>query len=248
MNIDKKQRTTVQICLFALIALSLFSGCGKEKFAADTEPPAQMQFTPRSAETDSIETGIDAVPEGNYIYLSWLPSAALDLAGYRLYRMSEDSSEKQIIADGLELTEYTDRDANLAPNSQTGFSQGFYYWVTALDESSNESALSAEAYYRLMDKPVLSNPVAQGDSLILSWSYNHLDPTVTSGFIVRLNRLESGVWTPIFLENHQEFFPLTSIFIGPLTAGTYRYQVDVVGATSVLLPSGSEAAVQFNLN
>jgi hypothetical protein len=242
-----KGLTALLLLTIGCLVMSLLSGCGKENVATDTEPPAQVSFTPRSAETDSVESGIDAVPEGNYIYLSWLPSYAADLAGYRLYRQAEDSVDRVMIAEGIQTIEYIDRDAALAPNSQTGFSMGFFYWVTAYDESGNESALSQSAYYRLMDKPGLSTPVPQSNSVILSWSYNHLDPLVTSGFIVRLFRFSGSNLIPIFIENHQEFFPLTTICPFGLSPGNYRYQVDVVGATPTDQPSGSEAAIDFSL-
>jgi hypothetical protein len=229
--------------VISLIAM----GCAKDRIAADTEPPSSVQLVIRSDDTATVELGIDAVPEGNYVYLSWYPSTDPDLAGYRLYRQAEDSVDKVIVVEGLEATEYTDRDAVLAPNSQTGFSMGFYYWVTAFDESGNESPLSASAYYRLMDKPALSTPVVQGDSLIMSWSYNHLDPTVTSGFVVRLHRRNGAFWTPIYNHYYQEFFPLTLVYNGLLTPGEYRYQVDVVGASPQDLPTGSEEMIEFSL-
>jgi len=203
-------------------------------------------ITPRSNETDLIEQGIDAVPDGDYIYLSWMPSAATDLAGYRLYRMAEDSVDQELIAElDPNTTYYEDRDSLLAPNSGTGLSQGFYYWVTAYDESGNESSLSEEAYYKLIAKPDLTDPIIQENSITFSWSYNQTQ--LASYFVVRLFEWADGGWNPFWLYKHEEFFPLQVNYDPSLDSGIYRYQVDVVGSTPAELPSGSEKSLQFTI-
>lgn len=233
-----------RLLTLALLCCLLLAGCGREEIAADVEPPPQVQFTLRSAETDLAEQGIDAVPDGHYIYLSWLPSPAGDLAGYRLYRQAEDSLEQELI-DELEpsATEYEDRDSVLAPSSGTGLSQGFYYWITAFDQSGNESPLSEEAYYKLIPKADLSEPLIQESSLVLSWSYSQMQSA--SYFVVRLFRWVGNAWEPFWLQEHEEFFPLQVSYDQPLASGVYRYQVDVVGSSPEKLPSGSEKALQF---
>jgi len=234
-------------CLaLALLICILLAGCGREEIAADTEPPEVVLITPRSNETDLIEQGIDAVPDGDYIYLSWMPSAATDLAGYRLYRMAEDSVDQELIAElDPNTTYYEDRDSLLAPNSGTGLSQGFYYWVTAYDESGNESSLSEEAYYKLIAKPDLTDPIIQENSITFSWSYNQTQ--LASYFVVRLFEWADGGWNPFWLYKHEEFFPLQVNYDPSLDSGIYRYQVDVVGSTPAELPSGSEKSLQFTI-
>jgi hypothetical protein len=236
----------VSFALFLFTGL-FCAGCGREEIAADLNPPAQVAFTPRSPDTTLFEEGIDAVPTGNYIYLSWLPGDAPDLAVYRIYRQSEEASDFGLIAE-LEAgtVQYEDHDSLLAPDQSTGLTRGFLYWVTALDEAGNESNLSEPEYYRLLPKAVLSQPVFQGDTVILSWSYTQYDPLDFSYYIVRFFRLEGSSWVPFWYQLHDVPHPLETQYTGtPLTAGSYRYQVDVVGAP-VELPSGSEAMLEFD--
>lgn len=229
------------VMLGLLCALAL-TGCTREEVAADLEPPPTPQFVARSAETNSVEQGIDAVPEGHYIYLAWQPSLASDRAGYRVYRQAEDSLEMELI-DSLEATQYIDRAAVLAPD-QTGNSQGFYYWVSAYDASGNESGLSEEAYYKLLPKPVSLSYNNYTDSLLFSWDYTEALSQV-SYFVVRLYQSASD--TAFWLETFTQFSDFKVMYYGGLNPGDYRYQVDVVGTSPEDLPSGSEAALQFSM-
>lgn len=226
--------------------------CAREEIASDQNPPPAPQLIPRSADTLLVEQGIDAVPEGNYISLSWQPVDAEDLAGYRLYRRAEDSADvvpPEMIADltladlGADsVPDYIDNSDILYSDS----SRGFYYWISAYDEHGNESALSEEAYYRLIKKADLQAPVVAGDTLKLSWNYTG-NPFDVDYFVVRLFRLEIGLWTPFWLYKHDVYFPAEANYVGALANGTYRYQVDVVGASPPSLPSGSEAVWQFEM-
>ncbi len=230
-----------------LLLLSLFWGCASEEIAVDMDPPAVVQITPRSDDDVFIETGIDAVPDGDYIYLSWTQSGAHDLEGYRIYRMMDEDDAERILIDEIdpEYTEYEDRDSVLAPDQASGLSTGFSYWVTAYDESGNESGLSEETYYKLMMKPDLTEPQVQNDSLYLSWSYDFVILEPVEYFVVRLYRSVDTDWIPFWLTVYNLPSPLQVVYPEPLEAGTYKYQVDVIGATSAEQPSGSERAYQF---
>jgi hypothetical protein len=243
------------ITILIVFCLGL-AGCGTEQVASDQTPPGTPQFVPRTADTVLVEQGIDAVPEGDFIGFSWWAVTDEDLAGYRIYRMREDSVTvlpAQLIADkpiqdliGLPLPYYLDTDSVLAPDPFTGLSLGFYYWVSAYDESGNESVFSDPAYYKLMPKADLSAPVQQGDSLLLFWNYSTASPFAVDRFVVRLDSLSNGAWTPFWLAQHALFDPLQVVCSEALTPGSYRYRVDVVGSSAD--PSGSEAAVGFIVN
>ncbi len=235
--------------IFLLASVAML-GCGKESTISDQEAPPTPQFVPRSADTALVELGIDAVPDGDYISVSWFASDAPDVAGYCLYRRAEDSFEavpRDLVAD-LELGilgqasvySYTDNSQILFTDS----SGGFFYWITAYDESGNESGYSEEAYYRLMPKPDLHSPVVLGDTLRLSWNYTS-QPFDVDYYAVRLFRLEGGVYDPIWLLKY-DLYNLDPVdYVGTLEPGSYRYQVDVIGASPPEFPSGSEAAFSF---
>ncbi|TKJ42351.1 hypothetical protein CEE37_01330 [candidate division LCP-89 bacterium B3_LCP] len=226
--------------------LVILVGCGREEIAADLIPPEDVLLTVRSADTSLVEEGIDAVPGGHYIYLSWLASPADDLAGYRVFRQTQDSADFDMVDEvDAFITEYEDHDPILAPNQITGLTLGFSYWVVAFDEAGNVSNLSDEATYRLMPTPVLSPPVVQGDSLVFSWSYNQYDPLDFSFYVIRLFQQQGSDWIPIWIYVHNVPFPLEAAYYSVfLSAGTYKYQVDVVGAP-LDLPAGSEADLEF---
>ncbi|MFH1862098.1 MAG: hypothetical protein ABH878_04720 [bacterium] len=222
----------------------LWLGCVREEVASDLEAPPPPQFIPRSPDTSLTEQGVDAVPEGDYIYVVWQPSPANDLAGYRLYRQAEEGLERTLINDGEEL-EYLDRDPQLAPDPQTGLSQGFYYWVSAYDFSGNESALSTECYYRLMPKPALFPPVIQGAGVTISWSYAEPALSQVNHFVIRLFEPVNEQWNPIWIIEYELFDPLSVNYPYPLAVGTYRIVVDAIGASAAELPMGSEASIDF---
>lgn len=235
------------LALLVICGLAMV-GCVREEIAADLDPPPIVQITTRTPDAALIEQGIDAVPDGDFIYLSWLPSDADDLAGYRLYRQAEDTTARQRIADlEANIIEYEDHDSLLAPNQETGLSKGFFYWVTAYDEGGNESGLSEEAYYRLMAKPDLNQPVVGENSLILSWSYTLDDPFDVDYYVIRLLWVIDNEWTPFWVQTHQEYSQLNATYYESLASGTYRFQVDVVGATPQDLPSGSESWLEFEI-
>lgn len=242
-NKDNKNHWLKVAFTILLLCAGLQFGCVSEKIATDLEPPPIVQITPRSDDTALVEQGIDAVPEGHWIFLSWLASPAEDLAGYRIYRKAEDSLNVELIVELAEnITQYEDHDPVLAPNQTTGLSQSFSYWVTAFDESGNESALSEEATYKLLIKPMLFPPANQGGNVKLSWS--NVDPGGSfSYYILRLFEWNSGQWVPFWAWKYQLPSPLEFLYTGQLNnGGTYRFQVDISGTTPL---EGSEAALTF---
>ncbi len=245
------KKLSLEIISLVIILIAGFTilGCVSEQVAVDLSPPDAVQITPRSADTVYFEQGIDAVPEGDYIYLSWYQSQADDLEGYRVYRIAHEEDAERILIVELdpEITEYEDHDPVLAPDQSTGLSTGFSYWVTAYDESGNESVFSEEALYKLMTKPNLTEPQQQGENLSFSWTYEQLDQV--DYFVVKLYQMVGGVRNPTWSATLSIFFPLEVVCTEPLSDGVYQYQVDVVGVTSSgwLWSTGSEMVYQFDI-
>lgn len=232
-----------------------FIGCAQEQMATDTTPPPSPAFVARSADTALVETGIDAVPEGNWIFLAWLPSEAEDLAGYRLYRQvdSLNAPAPDLIVDlsleevaGHDTITYLDMDPDLAPDSQSGLSNGYYYWVSAYDDQGNESPWSPSSYYKLMLKPSLYAPVQQDSTWLFGWSYTQMG--LGQHFIIRLFRAQGSAWIPLWVQEYTLQNPLEVTYPDTLSAGDYHYQVDVVGATPEDRPSGGENQLAFSIN
>ncbi|KAA9083798.1 malectin domain-containing carbohydrate-binding protein, partial [Microbacterium radiodurans] len=123
---------------------------------AGNESPASPEATGVFVSTPDTEapvapTALAAVNGDATVTLTWTASAASDVAGYRVYRSLETGAFLgDVVASGDALvtgTTWVDPDAD---NGTT-----YFYQVTAVDTSGNESAPSNEAY----DTPRPANTV-----------------------------------------------------------------------------------------
>ncbi len=119
-----------------------------------------------------VESGIDAVSEGDYIYLEWKPNQESDLQGYIIERKDPDSTQwiqlGSMLAKGD--TTYLDNSDGLIDDNNTN--KKFFYRVLAVDESGNRSEPSFEESYRLLPKVNISEFIKHNnDSLKIVCSY-----------------------------------------------------------------------------
>jgi parallel beta-helix repeat protein len=84
----------------------------------------------------SAPTGLVATAGDSSVALDWADNTEGDLAGYNVYRSTTSGSYGAALITGLTASSYTD---NTVTNGTT-----YYYVVTAVDTSSNESAYSSE--------------------------------------------------------------------------------------------------------
>jgi fibronectin type 3 domain-containing protein len=106
----------------------------------DTTPPA-------------APTGLTATAGSGSVSLDWADNTEPDLASYKVYRSTTSGSYGAALATGIAASAYTD---NTAVNGTT-----YYYVVTAVDVSSNESGYSNEASATPADTtPPTPNPAA----------------------------------------------------------------------------------------
>lgn len=86
----------------------------------------------------AVPTGLTAVPGNSRITLNWSDNRESDLSGYNIYRSTTSNSGYTLLnASLLSESYYLDNDVT---NDTI-----YYYVVTAMDSSSNESAQSTEA-------------------------------------------------------------------------------------------------------
>ena len=190
------------LIIIACIALLIIS-CAQESDEEDTSSPASPQIISKSVEWAQIETGIDAVPEGNWIYMEWHANQEEDLEGYQIWRRGEDDTvDTYLLLDILPLTllydpanpEYTDMSPEVAPNPLTGEARGYYYYLTAYDKNGNQSLPSDTIYYKLMRKPIAVFLDAEYDTVKWSYPYN---VGYDVEFVIRVFRMDNGnyVWS-----------------------------------------------------
>jgi hypothetical protein len=89
----------------------------------DTEPPA-------------IPRGVKSITRDGEVIIEWYPNGERDLAGYKIWRSSDDDEFELLTQVSDRTDQYIDRDV------QNGVT--YFYAVSALDFDGNESDLSPE--------------------------------------------------------------------------------------------------------
>jgi len=135
-------------CGLLVLALMVLWGCEKSTPSDTTapEPPVLLQPPPDSARD---ETGTDAVPEADWIRVTWLSNQEDDLRGYRVYRSSPPLNLDTLL---VTLTVGSAEADTLLDDSSVQLGVRYTYKVTAFDRSGNESGESAPADYLLISK------------------------------------------------------------------------------------------------
>jgi hypothetical protein len=100
---------------------------------ATSQRSAEVEITPEDKFPPPVPTGVAAVVSTSSIELVWEPSAAPDLAGYRIYRAA-GAGPLEKLAETREAPSYTD--AKIEPG------KSYRYAVTAFDKAGNESEMS----------------------------------------------------------------------------------------------------------
>ena len=230
-----------KILLIGIAAIMLFVGCGQDSDDTDTVAPDAPLFVQKSVEFAEVEFGIDAVTQGNWIYLEWLPNQEDDLEGYQLWRKGEnDTTGIFTMLDILPVTqlidasnpEYSDMSPEIAPNPSSGMTEGFYYYLTAYDRNGTISAPSDTVYYMLMRKPIAVNMDAAYDTVRWSYPFN---TGIDVEFVIRVYRQDSGfyIWRSKYSGGQDPFtvkynFDNSANLMG---VGDYYLRVDVYPKT-----------------
>ncbi|MEK6742877.1 MAG: hypothetical protein AABZ15_04680 [Nitrospirota bacterium] len=98
---------------------------------------AEVQAIPRDMTPPAPPTGITVVPGIGRVFLTWNENQEKDLAGYHVYRSLKSGGEQERL---------TEKPLNRTTFSDETVKQGatYYYSITAVDKSGNESAGSKE--------------------------------------------------------------------------------------------------------
>jgi fibronectin type 3 domain-containing protein len=104
----------------------------KESFAS-----VEVSATPKDLTPPNRPTGLTAVPGVGRVFLSWNENKETDLAGYHVYRSTKHGKGYERLTDRpLLRTTYLDETA--------ATDKTYYYVLTAVDQSGNESEYSHE--------------------------------------------------------------------------------------------------------
>lgn len=158
--------------------------------APDTTPPAKP-------------TGLTATADDGSVTLVWDANGEGDLAGYSVYRSTTSSNYTAALTNGLTTTNFVD---SSVVNGIT-----YYYAISAVDTSDNESTKSTEDSATPTDappaKPTGLNAEAGNGSVTLTWDANS-EPDLASYSVYRSETSESygsaltnGLTSPGFVDN-----------------------------------------------
>jgi fibronectin type 3 domain-containing protein len=98
---------------------------------------AEVSATPRDMTPPGRPTGLTVVPGVGRIFLTWNENKERDLAGYNVYRSVKSGRDYGQLTDKL-INRTTFSDVTVKPGVE------YYYTVTAVDQSGNESPMSKE--------------------------------------------------------------------------------------------------------
>lgn len=263
-------RRTPRPVILILAVFIVAIGCGEDSEDTDIKPPAAPTMKPRSIESNYDETGIR--PEASesasdyWIRIEWYPNSEEDLAGYLVYRRSENETEfPETSLGNLTLGQnfpadedpyYSDYDTPvLKPDEFTGDSRGYYYAVRAYDQMNNLSDLSALAYYRLIPNPG-GFAVTSADSGVyyLEWTYES-GPDIIDYYMIRVWDKNTEQPQPMWWKKYRDWGSELSVLLNddgtaePFVSGTdYVWKLSVVANSDdpSRAPAGCAMRRSFN--
>ena len=233
---------------FFLIFVSLFTifYC-KQKVTVESEKPSPVVFLHNESDTSQSESGIDAIPEGDFIRLEWIPSSEDIVSGYEIYRTQlTRNGFFQRIADAEEVEAY--QDVYIDEVDTTGIR--YFYYILAVTPDGEKSAPSDTLDYKLLQKAELLQPIGTQDERIPLFRWKDENEFPSQSYVVRLIQQDNENYLWIHLMSGDEinwggqeqsirFNVDHSAAIDSLELNqSYRWRIDIVGAES---NSGSES-------
>ncbi|MCC7430088.1 hypothetical protein IT568_04515 [bacterium] len=205
------------IYLILVLCFSFFTACGTDA-DKDTIPPQKPLIVDKSADTSGVETGIDAVADGDWIRVEWFQNQEEDVKGYTVYRSKKSGGFTQLTNISAEEIENIDsliinkglpnqeiknivffNDSLTIDTTETLETGVIYkYYVRAFDKTGNVSASSDTISYQLEEKPVGVSPLGSYDNTqpVFRWFWN---PNYFSSYVLKITD-EFGNYIWIFEE------------------------------------------------
>lgn len=213
---------------YIILLLVLLTGCaGEDNSGKDTTPPTRPVLIPHLGdpgdnpiyingalvEITDENNGIDTVPTGQMIRISWEPLVDTDLSHMKIFRFSDiDTTTVEIDEIQANRTSYLDQGPLVE--------RVWYSYFVELFDASGNSAVSDTVSYAILAKPYLISPdhgsIQNTSNLKFMW--NRADDS--SGFyrVLVWNQDRKLIWHTDFnlaTEDDPLFLPFPIIVPGP---------------------------------
>jgi len=209
--------------------------------------PGSVVFVAKTADTDSVEQGIDAVPDQNGILLEWETLKEENLKYYDIYRQRDGETYfKKIKSIDIETASTGEATRYIDDPNDIIFNIYNFYYIRAVNKDGISGAPSDTVQYKLMQKPILVRP--KGETItglpIFEWNFPDVIP---DSYILRI--MEEFTERIIFVREFQteEYFSEQSLDLATkanppefISGFTYRWRIDSVGAGIIRNDDGSE--------
>jgi hypothetical protein len=184
--------------ILLLIPLFILISCtGNESLGVDTKAPNKPELIPHIGDTGDIiagfsgdsdtlnfynidfeNNGMDAVMDGNWLKIQWLPLEDSDIDFLKIYRFSDIdyNSDTLNFAQIVDTVDYNDQIYYVDQFSMLTDKINFYF-IEAFDDAGN-STLSDTTGYKLIDKPILISPTEYNNTfdnvfdVTFEWQHN----------------------------------------------------------------------------
>ncbi len=234
--------------LFTVVLISCSPDSGEK-----LPPPQGIIMVEKISDMDTIESGIDAVPEFDGIFIQWYLLKDPNIETYKVYRKGKNESIPSSIAtipvEGVissfdTIYYYIDADTNLVLNNDESI---YYYYVTATNTDGvegNKPDSITQTGYMLLSKPITNTSldITINEQPVLSWRYPDSNPNF---YIIRIENSSTGklIWTRQFQTGFgwDDGIDLSTVSNPPVYQPDtrYRWRVDAVGPNPLF--SGSES-------
>jgi len=223
---------------FFLILCASFSilNCDKTN-NPDRIGPAAPVMIPETADTSSVERGIDAVPEGDWIQLEWTHPEKETIRSYDIHRGNSADSLFRFIAETTD-TVFIDKIDSVGSR--------YFYFVKAVNHDGVASQPSDTVSYRLIAKPVDLSPIGDIENTkpIFSWRDPNEPPEASYVIRVVQEQTMKTVWIAEVPSNYE--YMQTTVYNQDglahdsllVSEKDYLWRVDIRGSES---HSGSES-------
>jgi len=180
--------------IYLLVVIILFfNACGKN--LEDPDPPARPEWVPKSLPYDTTETGIDAIPESDYIVLEWYTGNEDDLNTYRIYRTSRKIENKYDLLEEIP-SDFMPGSVNTYFDENVSIGTPYFYFLRAVDQAGNLSPRSDTIEYKLVNKVNLREPLTN-DITNVTPTFKWSDVgSAASEYVIRVEQLNPNrvVW------------------------------------------------------